>query len=60
MKSIATHNKLGMKVKIFNTVGTPNTNGSLILNNDDGTANFPNDFNLLFLQIKIKLNKIAR
>ena len=29
-----------MNVKIFSTVGTPNTKGSLMLNNDEGIASF--------------------
>ena len=57
-----------MNVKIFSTVGTPNTKGSLMLNNDEGIASFPRDLNLfeklqdylLFLQTKFKLNSIAR
>ena len=49
-----------MNVKIFSTVGTPNTKGSLMLNNDDGLASFSRDLNLLFLQTKFQLNSIAR
>ena len=49
-----------MNVKMFNTVGTPNTNGSLMLNTDDGIAKCPNERNLLFLHTKFKLNRIAR
>ena len=47
-----------MNVKIFSTVGTPNTKGSLMLNNDEGIASFPRDLNLLFLQTKFKLNSL--
>lgn len=49
-----------MNVRIFNTVGTPNTNGSLMLNTDDGIAKRPSERNLLFLHTKFKLNRIAR
>ena len=48
-----------MNVKIFSTVGTPNTKGSLMLNNDEGIASFPRDLNLLFLQTKFRLNYIC-
>ena len=54
------HITLGINVKILRTVGTPNTNGSLILNKEDGIANLPKERNLLFLHIKFILNKMAK
>ena len=57
---IANGEKYVVRQTIPSTVGTPNTKGSLMLNNDEGIASFPRDLNLLFLQTKFKLNSIAR
>lgn len=46
------HNIVGINVKTFNTVGTPNTKGSLILNAVDNGANLHNARNCLDLVTK--------
>lgn len=51
---------LGIKVKIFNTVGIPKTNGSLILKSEEGMANRPNDLNFSFLQKTFILKRKAK